>query len=135
VSRSKYTLIKCVNINMINIKQIFTWWHKQTFGTFLKTIFFGKLVGQDSFGNKYYENKKNERWVVYKDIIEASKITSEWFLWMHHTVVEAPKNQSKKELYLWQKPHLENQTGTSNAYRPNQISKNNIKKKYEIWKI
>ena len=40
---------------MINLKQIFTWWHRQTFGTFLKTIFFGKLVGKDHIGNKYYE--------------------------------------------------------------------------------
>ena len=112
---------------MINLKQIFTWWHKQTFGTFLKTLFFGKFVGRDFYGNKYYK-----RWVVYKNNIEASKITSEWFLWMHHTVNETPKSKKK---YLWQKEHLENQTGTSSAYKPNQISKlNNLKKKYETWK-
>ena len=34
------------------IKQIFTWWNSQTFGTLLYTIFFGKLVGKDEFGNK-----------------------------------------------------------------------------------
>jgi len=121
---------------MLNPKQIFTWWHKQTFGTFLKTLFFGKFVGEDSNGNKYYKNKKNERWIVYKDNIEASKITSEWFLWMHHTIDETPNNQKKNVTkYLWQKKHLENQTGTLNAYRPNQISKlNNSKKKYETCK-
>jgi NADH:ubiquinone oxidoreductase subunit len=118
---------------MINLKQIFTWWYKQTFGTFLKTLFFGKLVGKDSSGNKYYKNKKDERWVVYKDNIEASKITSEWFLWMHHTINEPPKDKKKK--YLWQKIHLENQTGTINSYKPNLISKlNKDKKKYETWK-
>jgi|TARA_B110000902_G_C13862262_1_gene419540 NADH:ubiquinone oxidoreductase subunit len=117
---------------MINLKQIFTWWHKQTFGTFLKTLFYGKFVGRDSHGNKYYSNKKNERWVVYQDNIEASKITSEWFLWMHHTINETPKG---KEKYLWQKEHLENQTGTINSYRPSFISKlNRIKKKYDTWK-
>ena len=117
---------------MINPKQIFIWWHKQTFGTFLKTLFFGKLVGKDSFGNKYYKSKIDERWVVYHDNIEASKITSEWFLWMHHTINELPKN--KKENYLWQKKHLENQTGTTNSYKPNFISKlNKNKKKYETW--
>ena len=63
---------------MINPKQIFTWWHKQTFGTFLKTLFFGKFVGEDYLGNKYYSNRENQRWVVYKDNIEASKITSEF---------------------------------------------------------
>ena len=117
---------------MINTKQIFTWWHKQTLGTFLKTLFFGKFIGKDNYGNKYYKSKKDERWVVYQDSVEASKITSEWFLWMHHTINEIPANPKKK--YLWQKKHLENQTGTSNSYKPNQISKlNNSKKKYEIW--
>ena len=57
---------------MINFKQIFTWWHKQTFGTFLKTLFFGKFVGQDKEGNKYYKSKNDQRWVVYKNNIEAT---------------------------------------------------------------
>ena len=118
---------------MINPKQIFTWWHKQTLGTFLKTLFFGKFVGKDSFGNRYYMNKKNERWVVYQNNIEASKITSEWFLWMHHTINEIPKSEKKKN--HWQKEHLENQTGTINSYKPSSISKlNKIKKKYDTWK-
>ena len=47
------------------LRIIFTWWNKQTFGTFLKTLFFGKFVGSDEHGNKYYQSKKNERWVVY----------------------------------------------------------------------
>ena len=118
---------------MINLKQFFTWWHKQTFGTFLKTLFFGKFVGTDSYGNRYYKNKKDERWVVYKDTVDASKITSEWFLWMHHTINETPKDKQKK--HLWQKKHLENQTGTINSYKPNFISKlNKSKKKYDTWK-
>ena len=32
-------------------KIIFTWSNKQTFGTFLKTLFPGKYVGKDKFGN------------------------------------------------------------------------------------
>ena len=52
---------------------------------------------------------------------------------MHHTISEVPNQQKKK--HLWQKEHLENQTGTLGAYRPSQISKlNNTKKKYETWK-
>tara|TARA_B110000971_G_scaffold121386_1_gene124325 strand:- start:556 stop:915 length:360 start_codon:yes stop_codon:yes gene_type:complete len=118
---------------MINPKQIFTWWYKQTFGTFLKTLFFGKLVGKDFYGNRYYKNKKDERWVVYQDNVEASKITSEWFLWIHHTVNEVPV--STKSKYLWQKNHLENQTGTTNSYKPSSISRlNKSKKKYDTWK-
>ena len=38
-------------------KIIFTWWNRQTLGTFLKTLFFGKLMGVDENGNKYYKDK------------------------------------------------------------------------------
>ena len=117
---------------MINLKQIFVWWHRQTFGTFLKTLFFGKFVGSDEEGNKYYQSKKNERWVVYANNIEATKITSDWYLWIHHTIDKTPDNKDKK--HSWQKKHLENQTGTSNSFKPVRIKKNDIKKKYETWK-
>ena len=81
------TIENCVDLNLTMIlKTIFTWWNKQTFGTFLKTLFTGKYVGNDEFGNKYYRNKNGQRWVIYKDNIEATKITSEWYLWMHHTI-------------------------------------------------
>ena len=111
---------------------IFTWWNKQTFGTFLKTLFFGKYVGVDGYGNKYYQSKKNERWVVYAKNIEATKITSEWYLWIHHTIDKIPDNNSPK--FNWQKQHLENQTGTINSHKPTKINKTGIKKKYETWK-
>ena len=90
----------------MNIKFIFTWWNKQTFGTYLKTLFTGKYIGKDEFGNKYYSNKKNERWVVYSGVVEATKITSEWYLWMHRTTDKIPDNQETK--YSWQKKHIEN---------------------------
>ena len=32
------------------------------------------------------------------------------------------------------KKHLENKTGTENAYKPTKISKDNKLKKYETWK-
>ena len=116
----------------MSLKILFTWWNKQTFGTLLKTLFFGKYVGSDEQGNKYYESKKNERWIVYSKNIEATKITSDWYLWIHHTVDKVP---DKKEIkYPWQKKHLENQTGTSNSHKSVKIKKNQIKKKYETWK-
>ena len=115
---------------MISPKQIFTWWHRQTFGTFLKTLFYGKFVGRDKYGNKYYKSKKDERWVVYSNDVEASRITSDWYLWIHHTVNEIPNNSEK---YSWQKNHSENLTGTINSYKPNKISKSDKQKKYETW--
>ena len=119
------------NFEMI-LKIIFTWWNKQTLGTYFKTLFFGKYVGKDEFGNKYYKNKKDERWVVYADNIEATKITSDWYLWIHHTIDKIPDYNQKK--FSWQKKHLENKTGTKDSYKPTRIKKNNIKKKYEVWK-
>ena len=116
----------------MSIKIIFTWWNRQTFGTLLKTLFFGKLVGRDELGNKYYKNKLDERWVIYTDTIEATRISSSWFMWIHHTIDKIPEQNEKK--YLWQKKHLENKTGTNNAYKPIKIRKNDKIKKYETWK-
>ena len=119
-------------LNM-SLKFFFTWWNKQTFGTFLKTLFYGKYVGKDKFKNKYYKSKKDERWVVYSSNIEATKISSEWYLWIHHTVNKIPDQNIKKK-YLWQKEHLENQTGSNNSHKPVKIKRNDIQKKYETWK-
>ena len=114
------------------LKLFFTWWNKQTLGTFLKTLFFGKFVGVDELGNKYYRNAKDERWVIYSKNVEATKITSDWFLWIHHTVDKIPENNEKK--YVWQKEHKENKTGSKNAYKPIKIKKNENIKKYDTWK-
>ena len=115
------------------LKIIFTWWNKQTFGTFLKTLFYGNYIGKDNFGNKYYKSKKDKRWVVYSSKIEATKINTDWYLWMHHTVDKVPEQKQKKK-YLWQKDHLENQTGTINRHKPTKIKKNDIQRKYATWK-
>ena len=116
------------------IKQIFTWWNSQTLGTFLYTIFFGKLIGKDEFGNKYYQSKNGKRWVIYNGETNASKITSDWFSWIHHTVNTIPI-EKKVGKYSWQKPHKENKTGSEESYKPNKISKKSKDfKKYESWK-
>jgi NADH:ubiquinone oxidoreductase subunit len=115
------------------LKKIFTWWNQDTFGTRLKTIFFGKLVGSDTFGNKYYENKKGKRWVIYSNEIDASKIPVEWYSWMHFTPNRIEKKHDLKK-YEWQKPHQSNPTGTETAYYPNKNKENAINKKYKSWK-
>ena len=113
-------------------KKIFIWWNQDTFGTRLKTIFFGKLVGTDESGNKYYENKKGKRWVIYAGEIDASKIPNEWYSWMHNTNNKI-ENIHELKKYKWQKDHLPNQTGTENSYHPKK-NKNATKKKYNSWK-
>tara|TARA_Y100000766_G_C18719780_1_gene513307 strand:- start:64 stop:423 length:360 start_codon:yes stop_codon:yes gene_type:complete len=117
------------------IKQIFTWWNSQTIGTFFYTLFFGKFVGRDESGNKYYENKnKTNRWVIYKGKINASKITTDWYSWIHF-IKNTPPSEKKYNKHSWQKPHSENKTGTKESYRPNKIIKKNKEfKKYETWK-
>ena len=113
-------------------KKIFIWWNQDTFGTKIKTILTGKLVGEDSFGNKYYENKKGKRWVIYYGEIDASKIPVEWYSWMHFTQNKI-ENKHDFQKYDWQKPHQHNLTGTNNSYYPYK-DKNVLKKKYKSWK-
>ena len=121
---------------MINLlKQIFTWWHKQTVGTFIYTLFTGKFAGSDQFGNKYYFNSKGKRWVIYKNSIEASKIPPEWHSWIHFLGTNKPSDKTKK--FSWQKQHEENLTGTKKAHKPDGSLASDLKKnmkKYEIWK-
>ena len=124
---------------MINFfKQIFTWWHRQTLGTFIYTLFTGKFVGEDEFGNKYYTNSYGKRWVIYKNKVESSKIPPEWHLWIHFLVQNKPSKDVKK--FGWQKDYEENLTGTEKAYKPEgSLSSKNSNynkkiKKYETWK-
>ena len=121
---------------MINFfKQIFVWWHKQTIGTFIYTLFSGKFVGKDEFNNKYYSNSRGKRWVIYNSRVESSKIPPEWHLWIHFLTNNKPSD--KKIKFNWQKKHEENLTGTTLKYQPEGMlssdSKKNIKK-YETWK-
>ena len=122
---------------MINFfKQIFVWWHKQTVGTFIYTLFTGKYVGADEFGNKYYSNRKKKRWVIYKDRVESSKIPPEWHMWIHFLTNNKPVGIGNK--FSWQKKHEENLTGTEKAYKPEGSLSSNTKKnmkKYETWKL
>ena len=117
------------------LKQIFTWWHKQTVGTFFYTLIYGKLAGEDDFGNKYYFNSSGNRWVIYQNYIESSKIPAEWHLWIHSLNHKIPTNDKTK--LFWQKKHVENLTGTNEAYKPEgsltHVSKKSMKK-YESWK-
>jgi NADH:ubiquinone oxidoreductase subunit len=73
------------------LKQIFTWWQRQTLGTFVYTLLAGKFVGEDEFGNKYYSNSKGKkRWVIYKDRVESSKIPPQCHSWIHFLTVNKP---------------------------------------------
>ncbi len=127
-------VIHNVNFIMNFLKQIFTWWHRQTIGTMIHTFFSGKLKGIDEFGNKYYESKLGKRWVIYKDTVEASNIPPNWYSWIHFISNKPPNHNQRK--YAWEKKHVPNLTGTNEAYRPKKIIESKIiKKKYESWKV
>ena len=118
------------------LKQIFTWWHRQTLGTLIYTFFVGKYIGSDEFGNKYYSNSKKKTWVIYKNNVEASKIPPEWHSWIHFLKDNTPSHDARK--FSWQKEHQENLTGTKRAHKPIGSLYSDTKKiikKYESWKI
>jgi NADH:ubiquinone oxidoreductase subunit len=114
------------------LKIIFTWWNGQTIGTFLNTLFFGKLVGIDDSKNKYYVDSKDRRWVIFNTEVEATKIPPEWHAWIHHLIKEVP-TKAEFSKYEWQKDHQENKTGTKEAYSPNKY-KTQTKADYESWR-
>ena len=129
----QFKIVKNYKKKMLTFfKQIFIWWNQQTLATRIQTIFFGKFVGVDNFGNKYYESKAGKRWVIYKDEIDASKIPNEWYSWIHFIKNRIEKSNNIKK-YNWQKPHLSNQTGTNKSYHPNKKD-DEVIKKYKSWK-
>ena len=100
------------------IKRIFIWWDDQTLGTQLWTWRKGKKVGEDADGNVYYTNADgSRRWVIFNGLVEGSRVSPEWHGWLHHTWDEPPSEAPipRKD---WEKPHLENLTGTARAYAP-----------------
>ena len=108
--------------------------------TTIYTFVFGKFVGKDNYGNSYYRNqglisKDEKRWVIYKGIVEATKIPPLWYRWVHHITDELPSEKQFEELG-WQKKHLPNLTATSKAYHPSGkdiYRYKNGKESYQAW--
>ena len=108
---------------MLFIKRIFAWWEGATIGL-LWTLRGQRFVGEDDYGNRYFEQKKGasfngrpRRWVVYNGYADASRVPSDWHGWLHHTFDEVPTDKPLTHK-AWEKPHKENLTGTPLAYAP-----------------
>lgn len=98
--------------------ELFGWWHGQTMGTRLLTARQGVRIGEDEFGNVYYQGRKNgKRWVIYNGSAEASSIPPGWHGWIHYRT-DVPPTESAYAPRQWEKPHVPNLTGTAAAYRP-----------------
>jgi len=107
-------------------KSLFTWWHGATPGIRFTIGRRGVFIGQDEFGNRYYEAKdardsydsqRARRWVTYNGYAEASKVPPDWHGWLHHTFEEPPTTHPLKR-QSWEKEHRPNLSGTVHAWRP-----------------
>lgn len=107
---------------MAIVKNIFTWWEGSTFGTWLNTVRNGTRVGEDRFGNVYYEggldvNGRARRWVIYQGSNDASRVPAEWHGWLHHSIDGTPESNLPAPR-SWEVDYTPNMTGTPAAYRP-----------------
>jgi NADH:ubiquinone oxidoreductase subunit len=113
-----------------------TWWNGQTLGTQLFTWRKGVRVGEDAEGNIFYRTKDDSRrWVIYNGEAEASRVAPEWHGWLHRTWDTTPTEVPLAHK-PWEKPHLENLTGTAAAYvPPGSILRPNPapRRDYEAW--
>ena len=104
-------------------KRLFTWWNDATLGTWLSLKRGAVKVGEDEYGNTYWESKAigheglRKRYVTYSGYADPSRVPAEWHGWLHHTYDEMPNELAMKR-HGWQKPHLPNMTGTLEAYKP-----------------
>lgn len=75
----------------------------------------GTLVGEDKFGNKYFEDNSyfmpRNRWVVYPEKVwldyDASQVPPEWHRWLHHIADKPPTIEPPVD-HKWILQHTEN---------------------------
>ncbi|KYM79897.1 putative NADH dehydrogenase [ubiquinone] 1 alpha subcomplex subunit 12 [Atta colombica] len=86
----------------------------------------GTLVGEDKYGNRYYENNIHfigrNRWVIYADKVglnyDGSQVPPEWFGWLHYKTDLPPHEDPSRPKYKWMMDHQQNMSGTDQAYMP-----------------
>ncbi|XP_011306971.1 probable NADH dehydrogenase [ubiquinone] 1 alpha subcomplex subunit 12 [Fopius arisanus] len=110
----------------------------------LKTLYrmddlkWGTLVGEDKYGNKYYENNYyfygRNRWIVYAPYVhmnyDGSQVPAEWFGWLHYKTDLLPQNDPSRPKHKWMIDHQMNLSGTNQAYMPYSTTKSKV----EPWK-
>ncbi|KAJ9095025.1 hypothetical protein QFC21_005818 [Naganishia friedmannii] len=95
-------------------------WFRQM--TYIGDAKYGKCVGKDQFGNKYFENLDwtkeipgRHRWVDYsQDDFNASQVPPGWHSWLHHIRKLLPTEDPLMKAVTppWQAEFHENLTGT-----------------------
>lgn len=98
----------------------------------------GTLVGNDRYGNQYFENKRffygRNRWVEYAPQYwldyDGSQVPAEWFGWLHYKTDLPPYADKSRPNYKWMALHTENMSGTSGQYVPYTT----VPQKIEAWR-
>ena len=111
--------------NSLVLRQIFTWWNGATIGAGLQIHKGSEFVGEDEFGNRYFETTRKRleqdgrtrRFVIYDGYADASKVPPDWHGWLHHTFAEPP-TVAPLPRRAWERAHEPNLTGTIWAWRP-----------------
>jgi NADH:ubiquinone oxidoreductase subunit len=102
----------------------YTAWHADAMSILemLHARLTARKIGQDRFGNTYFEARKTlpvynrkRRYVVTAHGQDPTKVPAEWHAWLHHTT-DAPLDETRR--LPWQKEHQPNLTGTPGAWRP-----------------
>lgn len=96
----------------------------------------GKKIGEDEYGNVYYESRRltkdtgrKKRWALIKGHVDPSKIPAHWHGWLHYT----HPFPAEKPTYAWSKPHLPNLTGTPYFYQKSQVPLHSAHLQYAPW--
>ena len=120
------------------LTELFAWWTGNTIGTRLFTWRYGTRVGEDSFGNVYYQTKDGKRrWVIYRGPIRslAGSAGMARLAALHRGRAADRRNLQGQALaaILCAEP-----TGTPEAYRPpgsilNPDAGKVIPRDYEPW--
>ncbi len=124
------------------IKRIFTWWNGSTFGTNFQIRTKASKVGEDAYGNTYFEENKvgyegrKRRFVTYTGYADASRVPPVWNGWLHYTIDEPPSETDLR--HDWQTDYEPNLTGTLHAYKPKgSLDRGGVRDKvtsdYEAW--
>ena len=97
----------------------------------------GQLIGEDKYGNKYYENKTyfmgRSRFVEYpykgRLDFDGSQIPAEWHRWMHYMTDDPPSTHppTPRKFFI---DHAKNPSGSKDAYIPYSTTTPKI----EFWK-
>ncbi|MGE0179073.1 MAG: NADH:ubiquinone oxidoreductase subunit NDUFA12 [Sphingomonas sp.] len=99
-------------------KNLFTWWEGASVTTAWFSWRHGRGVGEDQFGNRYFEARKGgRRWVIYSGSNDVSRVPPEWYSWLTGQL-EGPPDEVLPPPPAFLRQPTPNLTGTPAAYRP-----------------